>query len=625
MGKVGRVENSAGLLKMDVEMPGDDMENDTDMGEQRGGFSPGDLVRDAYRTVFRYLERINASESNGWHPDGTAASAVIGAYSDFLEDARRILVAAIPYSDGGPSRTGFRKLKSLFMGRRVSVDAVPPDYGLTRPPDKTDIEFVGTLMVSAAEKLGSLADTADRYGFRDDDTVAGCREMADAIMRTAYEYGIGDTVSSEDIPLPSYVIKLDPAYRGLYKSWYRLVCGLEVIRSLQFKEVRRLYGYWCFLEINRMLEQICIPEDQNCLRFRSVGAEFCFGGGKPVYVRYVNRIVDGRLELRYEDASECGSVCRIVLKIKDTFRGADREYVFLPCAMPVKRNGTVAISMGDVPAEEGSSGTSMVFCPGNTGAMRQSLDDAVFHPVVPADRLWFPEPLQAEVPGAFQESRDVLVGTLRNREQLEISLKNRFYHIPAELADIEEMPVSYVALYQSKRLFGTEAGVRYWGRVSRARKLSRSEIGEIPKDSEQLYYRFEIEEWNRLPRAIKAKEISFNRGYTNLFLLLHSRETPELFIASHREYVIYEKLRALSESPVINDTGSVQIIRFGNVAVVAKSGDFLLCTDGIVRKAVRLEDYLRTPMSVVKAITEMDEEPKIQGTTDPDDRNGSVD
>lgn len=143
-------------------------------------------------------------------------------------------------------------------------------------------------------------------------------------------------------------------------------------------------------------------------------------------------------------------------------------------------------------------------------------------------------------------NREVLVGVLHNARQLEANLRHRFYHIPASLLE-EAESVRYVALYQSIRHFGRDgAGIRHYGRVEAPRLLHRREITEIPKreGGDELYYRFDVAEWNRLERPIRAGGAApgvFLR--TNLYLLEHGRAVPELYIRTPQQLEAYLLLR----------------------------------------------------------------------------------
>jgi len=143
------------------------------------------------------------------------------------------------------------------------------------------------------------------------------------------------------------------------------------------------------------------------------------------------------------------------------------------------------------------------------------------------------------------ESRNVLVGTLRNTSQLEVCIKQRFYHIPAVRLRDSDFPIRYVAIYQSKHKFGNNAGIRYYGEVENCTLVPRSSIKEIPKTSETMYYRFDISEWKTLPHPIRVIGGDIISMTTTRFLLENSLEVPELFLESKQEFELYKKLRSI--------------------------------------------------------------------------------
>ena len=129
---------------------------------------------------------------------------------------------------------------------------------------------------------------------------------------------------------------------------------------------------------------------------------------------------------------------------------------------------------------------------------------------------------------------DVLVGALRNRYQLDISLECNFYHMPA--TKIDPSKVRYVAIYQSLTLFGRGGGVRWYGKVSEFEKVRRYEIDEIPKDSDEWYYRFDVSKWRRLAKPIPAGGVAFVHLLTNYFLLKNGRSVADLLVGSEHQF-----------------------------------------------------------------------------------------
>lgn len=142
----------------------------------------------------------------------------------------------------------------------------------------------------------------------------------------------------------------------------------------------------------------------------------------------------------------------------------------------------------------------------------------------------------------FSES-DTLVGAMRNPRQFGVCLKRKFYHIPAFY--VEEYPIpKYIALYQSQRMFGEEiSGVKYYGEVKKCTPMRRSRIREIPKDSNELYYKFKVKCWKRLNNGISSGEVGFVRLFTNFFLLENVDDISALTISDAYEFRLYKLLR----------------------------------------------------------------------------------
>lgn len=164
--------------------------------------------------------------------------------------------------------------------------------------------------------------------------------------------------------------------------------------------------------------------------------------------------------------------------------------------------------------------------------------------------------------------RDVMVGVLRNREQLELNLRYRFYHIPAGWVQEEQLPVRYLALYQSAQLFPPDrTGVRLYGKVASWKVLRRGEIDEIPKsgDLNRLYYRFAIERWEPLERPVRPGAFAPRVNlFTSLYQLRNCATVPELFL---EEPICWELLRALkvnfSDVHLLGEDGALFGICFG--------------------------------------------------------------
>lgn len=209
-----------------------------------------------------------------------------------------------------------------------------------------------------------------------------------------------------------------------------------------------------------------------------------------------------------------------------------------------------------------------------------------------------PKALEAALPEADWSVRDVLVGCLRDRGQLRISLRHRFYHMPADRFEGDPGEIRFVAIYQSQTLFGRWGGVRWFGRVTGWEAVTRKQITQIPRDSDDLYYRFTVDRWQKLPRKIACKEIPLTHMRTTEFLLRHSRQTPELFLEDARQFRLYHGLRKLLARPRIRTAG----FRFEDAAVVLKGGEICTLRDGKLIPSYLREHFTETPFLIFRHI-----------------------
>ena len=215
------------------------------------------------------------------------------------------------------------------------------------------------------------------------------------------------------------------------------------------------------------------------------------------------------------------------------------------------------------------------------------------------------EKLEAKLKAVDWAVRDVLVGTMRSLQQLDICRKDCFYYIPAERLQDSDFPVRYVALYQSQYVFGAQAGVRYYGEVTKCSAVRRSAITEVsPRRGTEgnFYYRFDIREWKQLNRPIEAKETGFVRDFTNLFLLEHSVQTPELWLRTEEEYRLCSALKRAVWGDTINEPeGKIFVSDEGRAFARYEISHFLQDPGAVVR-GIRRECLRRDSMRELSKI-----------------------
>lgn len=243
------------------------------------------------------------------------------------------------------------------------------------------------------------------------------------------------------------------------------------------------------------------------------------------------------------------------------------------------------------------------FLPSETSMVQDMLDALIADsPDSAFERATLPRGIEDKLAKIDWNQRDVLVGALRNKAQLETCLQYKFYHIPAAKIKEADLPIHYVAIYQSINIFGREAGIRYYGEVTKTSVVNRRDIREIPKNSDEAYYRFEIKEWEELNIPLVAKEVRDFPFYTNLFLLQHCSDVPDLHIRSEEEYRLYTEVRRLANDASVNETDAEPGFKYDDKTIIMENGDIIVLKDGTKIEQISIETFVRKPRESMRMI-----------------------
>ena len=243
------------------------------------------------------------------------------------------------------------------------------------------------------------------------------------------------------------------------------------------------------------------------------------------------------------------------------------------------------------------------FLPSETSMVQDMLDALIADSSDSAfERATLPRGIEDKLAKIDWNQRDVLVGALRNRSQLNTCLRHKFYHIPALKIKDADLPIHYVAIYQSINIFGREAGIRYYGEVTKTNVVKRREIREIPKNSDEEYYRFEIKEWRELNIPLTAKEVRDFPFFTNMFLLQHCPDVPDLHISSEEEYRLYTEVRRLANDASVNETDAEPGFKYDDRTIIMENGDIVVLKDGTKIKQISIETFMRKPRESMRMI-----------------------
>lgn len=243
------------------------------------------------------------------------------------------------------------------------------------------------------------------------------------------------------------------------------------------------------------------------------------------------------------------------------------------------------------------------FLPSETSMVQDMLDALIADsPDSAFERATLPRGIEDKLAKIDWNQRDVLVGALRNRAQLDTCLKYKFYHILASKIRDADLPIHYVAIYQSINIFGREAGIRYYGEVTKTSAVKRRDIREIPKNSDEAYYRFEIKEWKELNIPLVAKEVRDFPFFTNMFLLQHCPDVPDLHISSEEEYRLYIEVRRLANDASVNETDAEPGFKYDDKTIIMENGDIVVLKDGTKIEQISIETFMRKPRESMRVI-----------------------
>ena len=119
-------------------------------------------------------------------------------------------------------------------------------------------------------------------------------------------------------------------------------------------------------------------------------------------------------------------------------------------------------------------------------------------------------------------------------------------------------------------------------------------------DHRQVADRFEVKEWKTLSKPILPKEIPFTHLFTNLFLLEHSSEIPELNLRSEQEFRFYSELKRALHHTEINDESTETGFMFNDTMVVFENGKINAYADKKIIASYSVDDFSRKPGAVFR-------------------------
>ena len=490
-----------------------------------------------------------------------------------------------------------------------------------------------------------------------DDMIHNMNRRANA----SFLAGVGAHESSAGMSL---VFSMAPGYRDLYKYYLMLLRGLSItgdVFNISVKDLAILYEYWCFIKLNSMMKDRYELVSQDIVKVQGNGLFVSLVKGSRSLVKYRNPINGEIITLSYnpkETELPTGTQRPDnVLKLRKKGTNTEYEYVFdakyrINPALPgtdyyasISHNpgpevgdintmhryrDAIVYQNGASPYERTMFGAYVLFpysneeeykhhrfyksiskvnigglpfLPSAISLVSQMLDELISDsPESAFERATLPRGIEDKLQKVDWDTRDVLIGDLRSVEQLNACLKYKFYHVPISQIRDDNLPIHYIALYQTKQKFGTESGIRYYGEVKRFSQCKRRDISFLPKESDQMYYYFEVKEWKILSKPITIKELSMGRRFTNMFLLEHSSEAPELGIRNEAEYRLFSELKRALNNTEINDNGLDIGFVYGDSTIIFEDGKIHIYRNKKICDEYKIQDFSHSPNAVFRNI-----------------------
>ena len=492
----------------------------------------------------------------------------------------------------------------------------------------------------------------------DPDILDRIHSMIAGIQRRCSSGFMKDVSSQATNSGMSLVFGMAPGYRQLYRCYLLLQHGLEItgsIFNISVKDLAVLYEYWCFIKLNSLMKDKYELVSQDIIRTNGSGLSVSLIKGQRSRVRYRDLKTGEIITLSYNPKEvNVPTVTQRpdnVLTLHKRGAEAEYEYVFdakyrINPSLPgtdyhTHISSTPGPEVDDIntmhryrdaivyqhdasPFERTMFGAYVLFPYGNedeythhrffesidkvnigglpflpsaTRLVTEMLDDLIDDsPDSAFERATLPKGIESKLKKVDWSHREVLIGSVRSLDQFEICIRHNFYYVPVSKLSKERLPIQKVAIYQSRPIFGSRAGVEYYADVLSVEKVRRSEIREIPRNSDELYYRLNLASWKRLDRRIEPRNLGIQTiAYTNSFLLHHSTQVPELFLKTEEEYRFLTELKRITSDPALINNDQVSGFEFGPYRVIFEEGLIkLMNSDGILQQC-EINSFIRHP------------------------------
>lgn len=613
-------------------------------------------------TIFERYMKASKTIIASPHHKLAVEHQVMPAYKARRTDARseKWLVNHPEYVQKGTD--GITTSKVLAVRKQITYDTVENQFAkfILNSTVKQLQDFKRRYLESA-EKIDTVV-------------VYKATSMISAIKRVISTSFLEDVSEYKATQSMSLVFEMAPGYRELYKYHLMLKRGLSIngdVFKVSMKDTAQLYEYWCFIKlVSIMKKQDYRLFTDDVIKVDKSGVTVTLVKGRASEVKFINPRTGEKITLTYNPAERNTPTVSQkpdnVLTLEKV--GAEREYKYVfdakyrieACPDSYYPDSNAGPKLDDINTmhryrdaivyDSGNASRfvfkkemfgayvlfpyadekkyedhhfyksidtvnigGLPFLPGATRLVEKMLGELVADSEESAfERASLPAGIEKRLSQVDWSRQDVLVGSFRKMEQFNINLRDVYYYVPAKNFDTNKLPIRYVALYQSAKLFGTNAGIRYYGEVLTTTRVKRKQI-PVPmsgNNGDESYYVFRVREWKTLntPIAVKEEGVSEPK-YTNMFLLTHCTHSYELFnVRSEEQFRLLHELKRMFDHTEMNAKGNDPLYRIDdNHSILVHEGCFDILNENGERlfdPPLRVSDFSRHPRYYFNLIAE---------------------
>lgn len=541
--------------------------------------------------------------------------------------------------------------------------------------DTLENQFVKFILQSTIRKLEEFIKRYRESGARTEENVLSDGDRMLRTMRrvlhTTFLREVSEYSAAQSMSL---VFGMAPGYRELYKYYLMLQRSLSVngeVFRMSPKDTAQLYEYWCFIKLFSLLKKEYQLDSPDIIKVDNSGITVTLVKGIRSTARFIHPVTGEVIKLVYNPAESRTQTVNQrpdnVLELEKKGTEVSYKYVFdakyrieaepessfYPDTKPgpkVDDINTMHRYRDSIVYENPHSRFSfektmfgayilfpldgkyeeqymehrfyksidtvniegLPFLPSATRLVQKLLKELIQDSRESAfERSSLPRGIEEKLAAVDWDKRDVLVGVFRSTEQFRICFEKCFYYVPLGKIPETKLPIHYVALYQTNKMFGEGNGqIRYYGEVIQAAVVKRDDIKEVPgtgKRGEEKYYRFTVREWkditeiNESGKPIRPRESGFVVDFTNLFLLQHSELVQELRFKNEAEYRFYTELKRSARAAEIEEDRTLGFA-MGDCRFVFSDGEILAFREGRILERRTIDEFGKRPAKIFRLL-----------------------